>query len=245
MRSTPTPKDCLRTVKVSRAPWPWRLMTTPSKTWTRLRAPSMTWKWTLTRSPGEKFGTRRSCARSMVAMTLLMRKGPHDDSAPSTKWGTRTVRTAMVADVPSRPRRRPRSAGGPAVPERRRALAALLAPPALDLRVMAREQHLRHLPAPELGRARVVRVLRVALQSRAEGLLGRRALIAQGAGKLAHDGVADDHRGRLAAAEDIAADRDDVGGEVLDDPLVEALVAAAQERQLGLAGQLVDERVVE
>ena len=27
VRSTPTPNDCLRTVKVSRAPWPWRLIT--------------------------------------------------------------------------------------------------------------------------------------------------------------------------------------------------------------------------
>ena len=56
MRSTPTPKDCLRTVNVSRAPWPWRLITTPSKTWTRRRVPSMTWKWTFTRSPGAKLG---------------------------------------------------------------------------------------------------------------------------------------------------------------------------------------------
>ena len=47
MRSTPTPKDCLRTVNVSRTPWPWRLITTPSKTCTRRRVPSMTWKWTL------------------------------------------------------------------------------------------------------------------------------------------------------------------------------------------------------
>jgi hypothetical protein len=38
-RSTPTPKDCLRTVKVSRTPWPWRLITTPSKTWVRRACP--------------------------------------------------------------------------------------------------------------------------------------------------------------------------------------------------------------
>ena len=39
VRSTPTPNDCLRTVNVSRSPLPWRLMTTPSKTWVRrLRA---------------------------------------------------------------------------------------------------------------------------------------------------------------------------------------------------------------
>ena len=41
MRSTPTPNDCLRTVNVSRAPWPWRLITTPSKTCVRRRVPSI------------------------------------------------------------------------------------------------------------------------------------------------------------------------------------------------------------
>ncbi len=71
-RSTPTPKDCLRTVNVSRTPWPWRLITTPSNTCTRRRVPSITWKCTFTRSPGAKSGTRRSCARSMVSMTLLI-----------------------------------------------------------------------------------------------------------------------------------------------------------------------------
>ena len=56
VRSTPTPKDCLRTVKVSRTPLPWRLITTPSKTWVRVRLPSMTWKWTRTRSPAANRG---------------------------------------------------------------------------------------------------------------------------------------------------------------------------------------------
>ena len=46
VRSTPTPKDCLRTVKVSRAPLPWRLIATPSNTWVRRRVPSITRKWT-------------------------------------------------------------------------------------------------------------------------------------------------------------------------------------------------------
>ena len=74
VRSTPTPKDCLRTVKVSRTPSPWRLMTTPSKTCVRRRVPSMTWKWTLTRSPAWKRGTRRSCVRSRESITVLMAK---------------------------------------------------------------------------------------------------------------------------------------------------------------------------
>ena len=75
VRSTPTPNDCLRTVNVSRAPLPWRLMTMPSKTWVRRRVPSITWKWTRTRSPAAKRGTRRSWARSRLSMTVLMAKG--------------------------------------------------------------------------------------------------------------------------------------------------------------------------
>ena len=69
VRSTPTPNDCLRTVKVSRAPLPWRFSTTPSKTWVRRRVPSTTWKCTRTRSPAWNTGTRRNCARSMLSMT--------------------------------------------------------------------------------------------------------------------------------------------------------------------------------
>ena len=72
VRSTPTPKDCLRTVNVSRTPSPWRLMTTPSKTCVRRRVPSMTWKWTRTRSPAWNCGTRRSCVRSRLSMTVLI-----------------------------------------------------------------------------------------------------------------------------------------------------------------------------
>ena len=56
VRSTPTPKLTLRTVKVSRTPEPWRRMTAPWKTWTRSRVPSTTRTWTLTVSPGANGG---------------------------------------------------------------------------------------------------------------------------------------------------------------------------------------------
>ena len=69
--------------------------------------------------------------------------------------------------------------------------------------------------------------------------------MAERARQLAQDRVAHDHRGELAAGQHVAPDRDRVAREVLDDPLVEALVAAAQQRHRGLGGQLVDERVVE
>ena len=51
VRSTPTPNEFLRTVNVSRAPAPWRLITMPSNTWIRWRGPSITRKWTRTCRP--------------------------------------------------------------------------------------------------------------------------------------------------------------------------------------------------
>src|SRR2546423_146163 len=76
VRSTPTPNDCLRTVNVSRAPDPWRLMTMPSKTWIRRRWPSMTRKWTRTVSPALNAGRpSRSWARSSCSMTSDIGKG--------------------------------------------------------------------------------------------------------------------------------------------------------------------------
>src|ERR687893_568327 len=53
VRSTPTPKLTLRTVKVSRTPEPWRLMTTPWNTCTRSRPASTTRTCTL-RVAGER-----------------------------------------------------------------------------------------------------------------------------------------------------------------------------------------------
>src|SRR5215203_2473407 len=56
VRSTPTPKLTLRTVKVSRTPAPWRRMATPWKTWMRERVPSTTLTWTFRVSPGRNSG---------------------------------------------------------------------------------------------------------------------------------------------------------------------------------------------
>ena len=49
--------------------------------------------------------------------------------------------------------------------------AALLAPPVVDPRVVAGEQHVRHRPAAELGGPRVVRVLEPAVELLGEALL--------------------------------------------------------------------------
>src|SRR4051794_32469411 len=227
VRSTPTPKLCLRTVNVSRTPWPWRLMTTPSNTWVRRRVPSMTWKWTRRRSPAWNWGTRRSWSRSRLAMTVLMaetaRGGGGGGRGPRGRAGERT-----------------RTAG-----RRGPALVAAQAPPGADLGVVTRQQDLGHLPAAVLGRACVVRVLGIAAERRAERLLDRRLLVPQRAGLLAQHRVGDDHGRQLAAGQHVAPDRQRVRAEVLDDALIEALVPATHERDRRLGGQLVDVAVVE
>src|SRR5581483_9449190 len=75
VRSTPTPKECLQTVNVSRAPAPCRLITIPSNAWIRWRLPSITLKWTRTVSPALKRGTSRSSPRSRSWMTVLVVEG--------------------------------------------------------------------------------------------------------------------------------------------------------------------------
>src|SRR4051795_11250660 len=79
-----------------------------------------------------------------------------------------------------------------------RPAAALLEAPLAHVFVMAREQHLRDLPAAPFGRARVVRVLRRTFEGGGEGLLLRGLVLAEHAGELAQDGVADHHRRQLA-----------------------------------------------
>src|SRR5439155_3508399 len=77
VRSTPTPNDCLRTVKVSRTPAPWRLITIPSNTCRRRRWPSITWKCTRTLSPALNGGrSLRSWRCSRLSITRFMKRGP-------------------------------------------------------------------------------------------------------------------------------------------------------------------------
>src|ERR1700761_2253204 len=72
VRSTPTPKLTLRTVKVSWTPPPWRRITAPWNTWTRSRLPSTTRTWTLTVSPGRNSGmSSRRLSRSIVSVGCM------------------------------------------------------------------------------------------------------------------------------------------------------------------------------
>src|SRR6187401_498007 len=72
VRSTPTPKLTLRTVKVSRTPLPLIRITTPWNTCTRSRVPSTTRTCTFNVSPGPKSGmSLRRWARSTRSVAFI------------------------------------------------------------------------------------------------------------------------------------------------------------------------------
>src|SRR4051794_2490526 len=173
VRSTPTPKLTLRTVKVSRTPPPWRRMTTPWKTWIRSRLPSRTRTWTLTVSPGRNSGTslRREAAsiESRVCMVTVL--APERAQARSMCFGRRPSTVPQQAQG----RKRSRSAEQvgtvlPGAPQR------LLPAPLFDGGVVAGDEHARHLQPAPAGGSRVRRGLQQATAVRAlrEGLLDHR-----------------------------------------------------------------------
>src|SRR5690606_30389874 len=87
----------LRTVKVSRAPPPWRRITTPWKIWIRVRLPSVTRTCTLSVSPGRKSGTSvRIAAFSISWIRVCMAAVPHGRTRASRgpgrpAWGRRAA----------------------------------------------------------------------------------------------------------------------------------------------------------
>src|SRR5262249_4484931 len=157
-------------------------MTTPWKTWTRSRLPSTTRTWTFRVSPGAKSGmSSRRCARSTRSVRF-MRGLPVE-----------TRRKMLAARIRARELGRRRrviravfgdgvGAPGPRTPER------LGAPPARDACVVARTQHLRHLPAAEIGGPRVLGVLE---QRFVERFFGSRSGVADHAGSEAGNGFDD------------------------------------------------------
>src|SRR5690242_18383431 len=195
-------------------------MQMPSKTCTRWRWPSMTLKCTRSVSPALNWGNSRSWRRSMSSMTVM------------TGWSGRKSR-GMVPDPGRASQVRP----GPA--------ARLLLAPARHLAVVAGEEHGRHRPAAELLRPGVMRVLGPALERLGEGVLKVALVAPEGARELAGDGVEDGHRGHLAAREHVRPDRDRVIRELVVHALVEALVAAAQERHALERGELRHDLVAE
>ena len=158
VRSTPTPKLTLRTVNVSRAPLPWRRITAPWKSWTRSRVPSTTRTWTFSVSPGAKSGmsSRRLGAVDEIGAVhregLQVRRRERGDASGRPSSGGNSRQRGAPPRRSSGPATQIGAAGaGPA--------QRLGPPPAGDPGVVARPQHLGHVPVAELGRARVLRVL--------------------------------------------------------------------------------------
>ncbi len=113
--------------------------------------------------------------------------------------------------------------------------SACAAPPARDPGVVAGTEHLGNGEAPELGRARVLRVLEAAV---AERLLGRRRLVAQDSRQQSGDRLDHDQRRAFAAGEDEIADRHLAVAQMVGDPLVDALVPTADQREAVARRQL-------
>src|SRR4051794_25521162 len=238
VRSTPPPKLCLRTVKVSRLVEPWRLMTVPSNTCTRWREPSMTRKWTLTVSPALNAGmSSRSCSRSRLSMTLIrvLLAARHARAGARQNDGQHSKRPRGAAGGGRRPRSPLRRAG------RRQVVLA----PSRDGAVVAGAEHLGHLVAEEGRGARVVRMLHAAAELLRERLGAQALGVAEGALQTPGDGVDDRHRRDLAAGEDEGAERHLVVGEDGVHALVKALVPPAEQHDLGLGGQLAGDGVAE
>src|SRR3990170_5464088 len=117
------------------------------------------------------------------------------------------------------------------------------ATPALDLSVVARQQDVWHLHAPELRWARVVRVIEEAVVTERVPLV--RLLAPDHTGDEARHRLQDDERRELATGEHVVPDRDLLGRQAFHDALVDALVPAAEQDEPPLVRELPGERLIE
>src|ERR1700712_316568 len=178
VRSTPTPKLTLRTVKVSRTPPPCRRITTPWKICTRCRLPSTTRTWTLSVSPARKAGTSLRFESASRSSRVCMSRVLTDIAGRCAFGGSRSVRTRFRArenrGFPSLLCHRIRWLGLtaqvrpalPGPPDR------LLPPPPRHRPVVAGQQHRRHRPTGELRRSGVDGRLQQALTRVGERIVG-------------------------------------------------------------------------
>src|SRR5215207_2399191 len=151
MRSTPWPNETLRTVKEARTPprcWP---ITMPSKIWMRSLSPSRTFTCTFTVSPDFIAGRSVIWAFSTMSIALIAVSPSLFVHRVGKQIPLLAAQRAFVNQIRA-PLQRP--------PQR------LRHPPAAHFGVMPREQHVRHAPAFEFRRPRVVRVVQDALCKR-------------------------------------------------------------------------------
>src|SRR5689334_8253698 len=207
-----------------------RAMQTPSKACTRSRSPSTTFTLTFTVSPGRKSGSfavsfsLATCAASIFVRVVI-----------SVFLSSRTLVSETLGPL--------FLINGPKIgPPQFRRRFGLGVTPGLDLLVVAGEQHLRHLQALPLRRPRVMRVLQ---EARLETLLLQRLLGAHDTGQEANAGI--DHRQsrRFAARKDDVAEADLEQPAGLDHPLIEPLVAAADQNHSRPRGPVPDQRLLD
>src|SRR6267143_2379404 len=168
-----------RTVKICFVPLPRQPITMPSKIWIRSLVPSTTFACTLTESPGIKDGRfLRWASASSRSMTL---DTAYKDNTP-LRHGLMLEQIGTAAA---------------------RALSGLGTAPALDLGMMAGEQHLGHLVTLEDRGSRVVRVFQELIRKRL--VLGR-LLRTQHSGDQAAHGIDQHHRGELTTREHVVTD---------------------------------------
>ena len=158
--------------------------------------------------------------------------GPVIRAGPVKDTGRRgTLPTAPLVRAQATARPRPGRAGARSV-----RCSAWAAPPAGDAAVVAAAQHLGHAPAAERRGPGVLRLLE---QPAGAEALGHRALVvAHRARQQPGDRLDHQACGHLAAREHDVADAQLAVDEVLADPVVDPLVAAAQQAEPVAGGQL-------
>src|SRR5687767_13187187 len=224
VRSTPSPEEILRTMKEEFSPRLRLAMTMPSKACTRFLSPSTTLTLTTTVSPGEKSGTLR--ARRLISSCSMVRIRSMCFSAPVFLLELLQQPSFVFAQAARADQIGPPQPG----PAQR-----LLQPPAPDVLVVPREQDLGH---PRAGVRLRPRVLRAVEQPVGKRLLERRAGVAERPRQLPHHGVHQRHRRELPAGQHEIAQRQLLVDAPRQQPLVDALVASAQQRHGALLRKL-------
>ena len=108
--------------------------------------------------------------------------------------------------------------------------------------MVAGTEHFGHFVVAEPRRAGVLRVLE---QAGGERLVGARLLVAHDARNETGDRVDHHERSRLPAREDVVTHRQLPVTQVIGDPLVDAFVTTAEQREAGATCELARDRLIE